>query len=310
LPVSGARLAVLFAIWFAGRIDCLISAAIPAWLAVAVDLAFPVALLAVAAREIVAAKNWRNLIVTAPLTLFIVADLLMHLESLGFGVPIGLGWRLAIASPIVLISIIGGRIVPAFTRNWLVRRNSKRLPVQPNRFDAAAVLFLAASLLLWAALPDRPVSGAVLIIAAFLHGARLARWAGLLTWDEPLLFILHAGYFWLAAGALLLGLSIFDIGVPMPSGIHALTAGAISVMIVAVMPRVTLGHTGRQLTAGRTTAFIFLLINLAALARVCASWHASLMSDLLVAAGIFWVAAFAMFTIVYGPMLLKPRLGR
>lgn len=308
-PVSGTRLAALAALWLVGRLACSISADLPAWIAVAADLAFPTALLAVAAHEIIAGKNWRNIVVMGPLSLFLVADLLMHLESLGWAVPSGLGWRLAVAAPILLISVIGGRIIPIFTRNWLSRRDSLRLPLPPNRFDTAAIVLLAIALLLWAFFPDRAVTGVLLVAAAILHAIRLSRWTGLPTRSEPLLFILHVGYFWVVLGLLLLGLSAFDIGVPAPSAIHALTAGAIAVMILAVMPRVTLGHTGRNLTASRATIIAFLLINAAALARVCASWHPALMTQLLLIAGLCWIAAFAIFEFVYGPMLLTRRVG-
>jgi uncharacterized protein involved in response to NO len=135
------------------------------------------------------------------------------------------------------------------------------------------VVVLAVPFILWAFDPDYPAVGALLIAAALLHAVRLSRWGGLASLPEPLLFILHVGYGWVVLGAALLGLSIFNLGVPMPSAIHALTAGAIAVMILAVMPRVTLGHTGRTLTANRATVAVFVLINGAAVLRVCASWH-------------------------------------
>ena len=121
---------------------------------------------------------------TAPLALFIVADLLMHLESLGFAVPTGLGWRLAVGAPIVLISVIGGRIIPSFTRNWLFKRKSPRLPSPQDMLDTAAVGLLAAALILWAFLPDHRVTGALLIAAALLNAVRLSRWTGIATWAE------------------------------------------------------------------------------------------------------------------------------
>ena len=307
LPVRGYPLAALAGLWLLGRLACLISADLPAWLAVLADLAFPTALLAVAAREIIAGRNWRNLPMTAPLALFIIADLLMHLESLGFAVPTGLGWRLAVGAPIVLISVIGGRIIPSFTRNWLFKRKSPRLPSPQDMLDTAAVALLAAALILWAFLPDHRVTGALLIAAALLNAVRLGRWAGIASWPEPLLFILHIGYGWVAVGTALLGLSIFNIGVPVASAIHALTAGATAVMILAVMPRVTLGHTGRELTANRATVAVFVLINAAAIARVCASWHTEFMTILLLVAGACWIAAFGLFELVYGPMLLTRR---
>ena len=307
LPVRGLRLAALTGLWLLGRLACLISADLPAWLAVLADLAFPTALLAVAAREIITGRNWRNLPMTAPLMLFIIADLLMHLESLGFAVPAGLGWRLAVGAPIVLISVIGGRIIPSFTRNWLSKRKSPRLPATADKLDTAAVALLAAALIAWAFLPDHRVTGSLLIAAALVNAVRLGRWAGMASWPEPLLFILHIGYGWVAVGTALLGLSIFNIGVPVASAIHALTAGATAIMILAVMPRVTLGHTGRELMANRATVAVFVLINAAAIIRVCASWHTEFMTILLLVAGACWIAAFGLFELVYGPMLLTRR---
>jgi uncharacterized protein involved in response to NO len=307
MPVRGIGLALLAMLWLLGRIACLISADLPEWLAPAIDLACPVTLLAVVAREIIAARNWRNLPMTAPLSVFAIADLLMHLEALDAPVPPGLGWRLGIAAPLILIAVIGGRIIPSFTRNWLVKRKSERLPAPPGRFDMGCVAVLALAFILWAFVPERHATGALLIFAALLNAARLSRWRGLATWPEKLLLILHVGYGWLAVGTLLLGLSVFDLGVPTSSAIHALTAGAIAVMIVAVMPRVTLGHVGRDLVASRMTVLAFVLINAAAVARVSASWHATKMHVLLLVAGTLWIAAFALFDLVYAPMLLTQR---
>ena len=304
LPVRGRPLALLAGLWLLGRIACLISADLPAWLAIVADLSFPVVLLAVAAREIIVGRNWRNLPMTALLAVFIIADLLMHLESLDVPVPSGLGWRLGLAAPILLISVIGGRIIPSFTRNWLFKRHSMRLPAAHGVVDNAAIALLCAGLVTWAVLPDFGVAGVILVIAAIVNAWRLARWAGGATWAEPLLFILHVGYAWVVIGTALLGLSILGAGVPVASAIHALTAGAIATMILAVMPRVTLGHTGRDLTANRATVAIFVLINAAAITRVAASWNPDDMMILLALSAACWMAAFGLFEIVYGPMLL------
>jgi len=310
LPVRGYPLALLTGLWLFGRIACSISADLPPWLAVAADLSFPIALLAVAGREIVAGRNWRNLPMTAPIAVFIVADLLMHLESLGFAVPYGLGWRLGLAAPILLISVVGGRIIPSFTRNWLVKRHSALLPAPHGVADIAALAFLHGGLILWAVLPDLRLAGVILVTAAVLNALRLARWAGGTTRAEPLLFILHVGYAWMVIGVVLLGLSNLGAPVPVASAIHALTAGAIATMILAVMPRVTLGHTGRDLTANRTTSAIFVLINVAAIARVCASWSPDDTMVLLSMSASCWIAAFGLFEIAYGPMLLTARPTR
>jgi uncharacterized protein involved in response to NO len=310
LPVRGRPLAVLASLWLFGRIACLISADLPAWLAISVDLSFPAILLAAAAREIVAGRNWRNLPMTAPLGVFIIGDLLMHLESLGIAVPSGLGWRLGLAAPILLISVIGGRIIPSFTRNWLAKRHSTRLPAVHGAIDNIAVGLLCAGLVLWAVLPDFAAAGIVLVIAAIVNGWRFACWAGAATWSEPLLLILHVGYAWVVVGTALLGLSVLDAGVPVSAAIHALTAGAIGTMILAVMPRVTLGHTGRALTADRPTVVVFVLISTAATVRVAASWNMGDPMVLLAVSAGCWIAAFGLFEIVYGPMLLTRPPGR
>jgi uncharacterized protein involved in response to NO len=302
LAVRGRPLALLASLWLLGRIACLISADFPAWLAIVADLSFPVALLAVAAREII--RNWRNLPMTAPLAVFIIADLLMHLESLDMPVPSGLGWRLGLAAPILLISVVGGRIIPSFTHNWLFKRHSARLPAAHGAVDSAAVGLLCAGIIVWAVLPDFRPAGMILVVAAIVNAWRLVRWAGGATWAEPLLFILHVAYAWVVIGTALLGLSILDAGVPVASAIHALTAGAIGTMILAVMPRVTLGHTGRDLTANRATIAIFVLINAAGITRVSASWNTDDMMVLLALSAACWMVAFGLFEIAYGPMLL------
>jgi uncharacterized protein involved in response to NO len=310
LPVRGYLLALLAALWLLGRITCLISAYLPAWLAVAGDLSFPLMLLAVVAHEIIAGRSWRNLVMIALLGGFLIAELLMDLESLNISVTSGLGWRLGLAAPLLLISMIGGRIIPNFTRNWLLKQQSARLPAAHSAVDSTAFGLLCAGLIIWALLPDFRLTGVILVIAAIVNAGRLVRWCGGSTWAEPLLFILHVGYAWVVTGVALLGLSILDAHIPMPSAIHALTAGAIGTMIIAVMPRVTLGHTGRELTANRATVCIFVLINAAALARVAASWDVNAMLILLVLSAACWIAAFSLFEIVYGPMLLAERPTR
>jgi uncharacterized protein involved in response to NO len=158
------------------------------------------------------------------------------------------------------------------------------------RVDSAAVVLIGAGLFFRAALPEFPAAGVILVIAAVINAWRLARWAGGATAAEPLLLTLHVGYGWVVIGTALLGLSILDAGVPMASAIHALTAaGAIGTMILAVMPRVTLGHTGRDLTANRVTVAIFVLINAGGITRVCASWQPVDMTILLALSAGCWI---------------------
>ena len=306
--VHGSLLALLAALWLAGRIACLISAWVNPWLALAVDLAFPVAFLAVIAREIIGARNWRNAPMLAPVLVLGTANLLMHLEAYDYDTPAGLGWRLAISAIVVLISVIAGRIVPAFSRNWLLQRQSKALPRVGGVLERAALGTLHTAMLLWAFFPELRAAGALLMVGAVCNLRRLWRWRGDLVTAEPLLLILHIGYAWLVFGVGLLGLSVWNSAVPAVAAIHALTIGAMSTMILAVMTRATRGHTGRPLAADRRTEAIYVLILIAAVTRVVAA--VGVWTDVLLFTSVAcWAAAFIVFLSVYGPMLLRARVA-
>lgn len=307
LPVSGGPLALLAGLWLLGRIICLVSALVPPWLAVAADLSFPVALVGVVTREIVAGRNWRNLPIVAPVTVLGIANLLMHLESDGVAVPSALGWRLGLAAAIALISVVAGRIVPSFTRNWLAKRRGAGLPAVSGRIDRAALGVLHAGVFGWAFFPGVPPIGFLLLLGAGLNLWRLLRWRGGATAAEPLLLVLHVGYAWLVLGVALLGLAMLDADLPQSAAIHTLTAGAIGTMILAVMTRVTRGHTGRDLSADRVTSAIYILVTLAAIVRVTVAFDAARTMPLLIASACLWIAAFGLFALCYGPMLLLPR---
>lgn len=307
-PVRGAPLALLAALWATGRATCLVSAWLPAPAAVAGDLAFPAALAVVVGREIIAGRSWRNLPMLAPLVVLGAANLLMHLESLGVRVAHGLGWRLGLAAILVLVSVVGGRITPSFTRNWLAGRGQ----IADGQFargavDRQALGTLHAGLFGWAAVPTSPVAGWLLIAGAAANAWRLARWRGRAATPEPLLLILHLGYAWLVAGAALLGWSVLSPVVPLGAGVHALTAGAIGTMILAVMTRASRGHTGRALTADGLTQAIYVLVVAAALARIAAAFAGDWAMALLLAAAGLWIGAFLLFAVVYGRMLLTGR---
>lgn len=310
LPVSGSPLALLAGCWLLGRIACLLSALLPAWIAIAADLALPVALVAVAAREIIVGRNWRNLPMVAPVGVLGIANLLMHLESDGVAVPSGLGWRLGLATVIVLVSVMAGRIVPSFTRNWLAKRPGSKLPGGHGWVDKLALGILHAGLIGWAFLPAFWPVGLLLLVGAAINLWRLLRWRGTATAAEPLLLVLHVGYAWLVIGVALLGGALLGADVPVSAAIHTLTTGAIGTMILAVMTRTTRGHVGRALAADRTTVLIYGLATLAAITRVAAAFAASRTMPLLIMSACLWIAAFAGFVLFYGPMLIRPRRPR
>lgn len=308
LPIVGWPLGALAALWLAGRVAVMVSAGMPPLIVAAVDLAFPVLLAGVIAREIVVGRNWRNLIVLGMLAVFAIGNGLFHWEAArGVYAAQGYGLRLGLGAGLMMIAVIGGRIVPSFTRNWLVRRGPGRLPVAPmQRFDKLALLALLAALLFWVVLPLRAVTGAMLVVAGLLHLLRLARWAGERTLAEPLVTVLHAGYAFLPLGALALGGEILVPGALGVAGAqHLWMGGAIGLMTLAVMTRATLGHTGQALHAGAGTVAIYLALILAVLARVAAGhWPAE--APLLHAlSGLAWIAAFGGFGVIYGRLLLR-----
>lgn len=298
LPVRGAALAGLAALWLAGRVALLISDQVGALAAAALDLAFPVALMAVVGRELVAGRNWRNLPMLAALGLLLAGNVLVHLHALGLAYSATLGIRIGIATLLMLIALIGGRIVPSFTRNWLAKARPGVPPPAPEgRLDRAALLITFAALASWlAGLATWPA-----IVAGIALAVRLSRWRGGATLGEPLLFVLHVGYGWLALGLILLGLE------GSSAALHALTVGAIGTMTLAVMTRASLGHSGRALVADGATRTIYALVSAAAVLRVVSAFteHTTLVTSL---AGLAWSLAFAMFAVHYGRFLIQPRL--
>ncbi len=210
LPIVGWPLGGLFLLWLAGRVAVAVSGTLPAGVAATVDLSFPLVLAVAIGREIVAGKNWRNLIVLAMLAVFALGNGLYHWEAArGDYAAQGYGLRLGLAAGVMMIAVIGGRIVPSFTRNWLVRRGPGKLPApQMQGFDKVALLALLAALLMSVALPTSLVTAVLLGLAGALHAIRLARWAGIRTAAEPLVLVLHAGYAFLPLGAIALSAEI------------------------------------------------------------------------------------------------------
>ena len=308
LPIVGWPLGGLFALWLAGRVAVVISLTLPPLAVAIVDLALPVILGLVIAREIVKARNWRNLIVLGMFAIFSLGNALFHWEAAtGTYAAQGYGQRLGLGAGVMMIAVIGGRIVPSFTRNWLVKRGGGRLPTPPmQRFDKVALLALLAALVLWVVMPDHPVTGTVLLLAGVVHTVRLARWAGYQTGPEPLVAVLHAAYAFLPLGSLAIGAEILWPGsFGTAAAQHLWLAGCIGLMTLAVSTRATLGHTGQALTASRATVGIYVAVVGSVLSRVAAGLWPSEAGWLHGVAGLSWVMAFGGFAVVYGPLLLR-----
>jgi uncharacterized protein involved in response to NO len=300
-------LLALLLVWIAGRLATLISARIGAPAAAAIDALFLVSLAYVIGREIMRGSNRQNLKVLALVALLLVGNVVFHLEAMQPHGGLGYGMRIGIATAVLLITVIGGRIVPSFTRNWLVRSGPGTLPASFDRLDVIAMATAAVSLAAWIAFPTHLATGALALAAALMHALRLARWAGHRTAGEPLVLVLHVAYAFVPVGFLLVALSIALPALMMPSGaLHAWTAGAIGLMTLAVMTRASLGHTGQPLTATVPVRLIYLFATIAAVARIVAAFDVARMPLLQVSAA-GWVAAFAGFAVAYWPLLTRPR---
>ncbi len=305
MPLQGRPLLVLVLVWAAGRVAVTLSGWIGWGTAAVIDNAFLILVAAAMGREIISGRNWRNLKVLILMGALIAGNVAFHLEAHLHGIA-EYGTRIGVAAVIMLIMLIGGRIVPSFTRNWLARQKPGRLPAPFGTFDMVSMGCAGAALLAWVVAPDWNVTGAVLIAAGVLQALRLARWAGDRTWQDRLVLVLHVAYAFIPLGFILTGLASWGL-LPTAAGIHAWTGGAMGGMTLAVMSRASLGHTGRALVATGGTQVLYVLVVAATLARICASLHPGWSIALLHLAGAAWAGAFVGFALVYWKVLTGPR---
>lgn len=309
LPVVGAPLAGLFALWLAGRLAVAFSEHIGLVAMSAVALAFLLTLTALVAREILAAGNRRNLVIVAALVILTSAHAVFLYEVSHEGAST-YGSALALADTVMLISLIGGRITPSFTSNWLNRTGSTSRAAPFGAVDRVALLVGLVALAGWVAAPAlphgaSPALAAALFLAGALHAARQARWLPHRTLREPLVAVLHAAYAFVPVGFLLAGLDMLAGAVGSGGAAHAWSVGAVGLMTLAVMTRASRGHTGRELQADLSTIVIYAAMTVSAVARLAAVYVPQWIDGLLAVAAFAWVLAFAGFAAAYGPMLLQ-----
>ncbi len=304
--LTGRPLAGLLALWILGRIAVAVSEWLTPLAVALIDLSCPVVLVGYVLREVLAGRNWRNLVVIAMIGVFIAGNALFHRDAAGDAyAAAGYGLRTGLAAGIMMISLIGGRIVPAFTRNWLSARGSEVLPAPAGRLDGLALALTLVVLAMWVMLPDAPETGYLLLASGLAQAVRLLRWRGLHTGREPLLWILHVGYAFVPLGMLGVGATIlWPDALPPASAQHLWMAGAIGVMTLAVMTRATLGHSGGELTADPGTVAVHLLIVVSVLVRFAGGLlpeHAMILWTL---AGLLWCSSFAGFVLLHWKRLM------
>ncbi|MCZ0812389.1 NnrS family protein [Roseovarius sp. EGI FJ00037] len=308
MPTRGWPLAALLTLWLAGRLALAGAGGLAPPLVLLIDQGFLLAVVAMIAREIMAGRNWRNLKVLLPVTLLWGANILYHAEVITQGTA-DTGRRLGLALLVFLIMLIGGRILPSFTRNWLAQRGAARLPVPFNRFDGVCLVVGAVALLAWVFAPYGIAAAVLGVLAALLHLARLSRWQGQATWRSPLLLMLHAAYLVIPAGFIAVGATALGLAT-MAAPAHLFGIGVVGGMTVAVMMRATMGHTGRELVAGRRLTASFALLLLAALARLAGDALTLGGLDGIALSALLWTLSFGLLAWRLAPWLARPRVAR
>ena len=303
-PLSGWPLAALFLLWLAGRVVMFFP---ELGAGRVLDSLFLIAVTGIAGHEIWKGGNRRNIPVAVFVGLYALSNILFHLGRIGF-IGSDIAARSGISVLVLLVALIGGRIIPNFSNNWLRAQNRTSEIVSFNGYDKAALLLTIPALLLWIFLPETERAGYGLISAAGLHVIRLVRWCGWSVRQNALLLVLHIAYGWLPVGLILLGVDIVCERLPLgqSAGIHALTAGLLTMMTLAVMTRAILGHSGRPLAAGTIGALLFITAFLAAVLRVAAPFAGGSYQPLLIWSGIFWTISFLIFVLRFGSLALIP----
>ena len=305
-PLRGMPLLLLLTLWLAGRLVIAVPWPTPLVSAV-VDGAFLVVLAAIVWREIAIGKAWDRSPIGVLISLYAGANMLFHVLALK-GAETDLPERMALALIMMLLTLIGGRVTPSFTGDYMVQQGMTEQPPPFSRFDGASIVLVAIAAVAWAVQPQAMATGWILVAAGLANLVRLSRWRGWLIWRESLVLILHLGYGWLALSLLALGGAILGLGLQTANAVHALTTGAVGVMTLAVMTRASLGHTGRPLHAGLMTVFIYILVNLGAILRVLGPTTGFSTNVMLGLAAVSWSGAYLLFAVIYGPFLSRPSI--
>ena len=306
--VHGRLLVGLWLTWLAGRAAFWLGdpsgATAGGLVAAGLDLLFPAALLLIVARILLTSGNRRNYPILGVLGLLLIADIVMLFGPNG-GWP---GAHFGIDLVVVLMVIIGGRITPAFTRNWLIQRGRDGGQVrQQPRLDQAAMASTAAVALCAPFAPAAWPVAILALLAASVNAWRLTGWATWQTRSDPLLWVLHLGYGWIVIALALRGGGILSDAIPANAWVHAAGVGAMGTLILGVMSRVALGHTGRILALPATGSWMLLAISAAALLRTASAIGWLGLTWALHIAAAFWILAFAWFLVLYSGILVRPR---
>jgi uncharacterized protein involved in response to NO len=295
-------LAALAGLWLAGRLAMLFADPL---LAAIVDVVFLPAAAWPLYRVLKRSGNKRNMFLVGLLALLTLANVCFHVASLGW---VAVSPIRAVHAAILLIvmieSVIGGRVIPGFTKNAV----QGSTPIVHEKRDRISIALTALACIGWVAGLPAPLTAALAFAAAAAQLSRVAGWKPHVTFRNPLLWILHLSYAWIPVGFILLGLAALQLA-PVSAAIHVLAIGATAGLIIGMITRTTLGHTGRPLKAGAGEVVMYALIQVGAVARFAAAIDVSgVRNGALLVTAACWSAAFLLYLAVYGPYLLKARI--
>lgn len=308
--LHGSGLAVVFAAWLVGRAVMWSTAALPATLTAVVDLTFLPLLGFLIWRKFGSHLKPRNAVFLVLVAVMVAGNALYHADRLeAYPGGMALGVSMGLAALVLLITIIGGRTIPGFTKNAMVRMGVEdRLPVQNGPLDAACILLVAAVFIAYLVDAPNPLTAGLAAAAAAANAVRFALWRTLAILHQPIVWVLHAGYAWMVLGLAMMAAALgFGLGSDV-AALHAFGTGAVGTMILAIMSRASLGHSGRPLIAPRPVVAAYVLVSIAALLRTFApQFIPDLYMELMLASALVWIAAFSLFAITFAPILLTPR---
>lgn len=306
---AGAPLVVLVLLWLAGRVTFFFSDALPFGLVAFCNLLFIPGLISTLARSLLRGSN-RNTPFLLVLAAFWTCDaVFLYQLSQTDVLQASATLRVALDIVLLLITIIGGRIVPAFTANALRQRGIDFSVRSLWYVERLVIVAMIALIVVDILAPGHWLAALVAAIAGLLHIWRIAGWNGLKTYRDPIVWILHVAYLWLPAGLLLKALFVGGEIAWAAHWQHALGAGAAATMIVAVMTRASLGHTGRALSVVPAIAASYVVLTVAVIVRVFGPTLLPVdYRTTVLTAGALWVLAFLLYVLVYAPILLRPRV--
>ncbi|QPJ62058.1 MAG: NnrS family protein [Candidatus Nitronauta litoralis] len=305
-PVKGKLLIVFWGLWLAGRL-VIAKPWLPDMVCVLVDVLFLIGVAGIVWREIAIGKAWDRSPIGVLISLYALANILFHGLALSDS-STELAERMGLTIIILLLSLIGGKVTPGFTEDFLEDHNLPQRPPDFSGIDKATILLTLIAGISWIVQPLTHTTGWLLLTAGIMHLIRLSRWYGWRTWREPLVLILHVGYGWLAMALIILGAAALGVGFYLGEAIHALTTGAIGSMTLAIMTRASLGHTGRPKYAGPGTIMMYSLVNLGALLRVFGPATPIPTFFVYNFSAMAWSGGYLLFAIIYGKFLLSPSL--